>query len=139
MLSLDSTYKFFRAHLWKYSNQFTALCDQCSKYGYSNIRDFNNYLDRFGESHPQFLEKTIDIKLRLDNYHKFLRTDLNSHLTEDHSDHATHCLNYLFGCSKNEFGCHNEKESPCNGKEYKLTCSECNERFYIEKIINSMV
>jgi hypothetical protein len=73
------------------------------------------------------------LKKRLDLYHTFLRTELSSHITEEHSQTATHCLHYLFGCSENEsFGAHNFNESGCFST-HVMDCGDCNERFKIEK------
>ena len=132
--NLSSTYKFFRAHHFTYSKQLTALCDQCSKNGFTNLRDFKGHLDSIAVAHPQFSSNIVEIKRRLDHYHDFLRVDLHNHLSDTHTKDATHCLHYLFNRTQQTFGCHHTNFSPCKEK-HEMGCFDCNERFHIQKTL----
>lgn len=124
-LSLNAIYEFFRSHHFNYSRQLTALCEKCSKNGYLNISEFKTHLDRYGqEDHPEFLLQTEKIKKK--NWILFTNFSVHilpSHLSDEHSEHATHCIPYLFGM--------------CNS-EHTMTCLECNQRYHIQEEIEEM-
>lgn len=127
-------YKLLKSDHFVYYKKLSALCENCSKYGFLNFEKIKFELDQVGNTHTELSSQITHLKSKLDQVQKFLRVDLFSgeHFSSNaHSTTATHCPYYLLCCSQTEFGGLSFSEAPCCKEEHKMDCEACNEEFIL--------